>query len=118
VALVVEASRTPGFAKRGVIADASEDIEQFTLRGDRVGWARCATMPRPRRRARSTQRLIFGFLFAMVVALEFGIEMMAAVDFEQSLVGWRVRQTSPERTRRVRRAWPRLRPLGRAASCG
>ena len=76
VALGVALQQAAGGGQRHLVADAGEDVEQFALRGDGVGRA-VGGDQRDAEAARAVDDgLIARLLFAMVVALEFGVEMV------------------------------------------
>ncbi len=70
-----------------MVADAGEDVEQLALRGNgvsgRVGCDDADAEPA----GALDQRLVLRFFLAMVVALDLGVETMAAEDIEQALIG-------------------------------
>ena len=96
VALGVALQQPAGFGEGDVVADAGEDVEQFALRGRGVGDA-VGGDQRDAEAARAIDGgLVVGLLFALVVALEFGVEMARGRRFRAGAgSGWRVMQRRP-----------------------
>jgi len=87
VALRVTFQQSAGIGEGDVIAHAGEDVKQFALLGSGVGRA-VGGDERDAEVARAVDRgLIVGLFFALVVALQLGVKMLASEDIEQSLAG-------------------------------
>ena len=87
VALGVALEQPSGFGQGDVVADAGEDVEQLALRRGGVGGAVGGHQRDAERAGAFGDGLIVGLFIAVVVALEFGVEVVAAEDVEQALVG-------------------------------
>ncbi len=87
VALGVTFQQPAGIGEGDVIADAGENVEEFALLASGVGRA-VGGDERDGEVARAVDGgLIVGLFFALVVALNLGIKMLAAEDIEQALAG-------------------------------
>ncbi len=117
MALGVALEQAAGIGELDMIADAGEDVEKFTLLGNSIGGA-VGGDERDAEVSRTVDGgLIVGLLVTLVVALQFGIEVLGTEDVEQALAGMAGDAGGPGKTRRSRRAWRRLHPSWRAVSC-
>ena len=87
VALRIAFEQPAGLRKRRFVADAGEHVEQFALRGSRVGHSvsghqRNAEPPRA-----FDNHPVARFFLAVVMALDLGVDVAASEDIEQPLAG-------------------------------
>ena len=87
MAFGVRLEQAAGLSQRHMVANAGEDVEQLALGRRGVGGG----VGRDERNAQTARAfddgLVGGFLVPPVVALEFGVQVRAAEDLDQPLVG-------------------------------